>query len=171
MSKNYISRKENLKKCTSFEEQKGTRYIRGSVCFAIIVFSCLLSAKPCPRFGLIYSAWEMKDFYQSSLGNEVNFRDILNISPKILAKHLYFKKLRDSFVGERPFITTTLISSCHWKTFVAFCLRKKRPENAFLTLTVTYRKIVQRNKLCHPKQQQIYYLVIYHVIYLLLLLI
>ena len=30
-------------------------------------------------------------------------------------------------------ITTTLISSCHWKTLVPFCLRKKRPENEFLT--------------------------------------
>ena len=37
-------------------------------------------------------------------------------------------------------ITTTLISSCHWKTLVPFCLRKKIPENAFLTLTVNYRK-------------------------------
>ena len=30
-------------------------------------------------------------------------------------------------------ITTTLTSSCHWKSFVPFCLQKKRPENAFLT--------------------------------------
>ena len=28
-------------------------------------------------------------------------------------------------------ITTTLISSCHWKTLVPFSLQKKRPENAF----------------------------------------
>ena len=35
-------------------------------------------------------------------------------------------------------IAATLISSCHWKTLVAFCLRKKRLENAFLTLTVNY---------------------------------
>ena len=41
-----ISRKESLKKCTSFEEQKGTRYIRGKVYFGIIVFSCLSSTKP-----------------------------------------------------------------------------------------------------------------------------
>ena len=26
-------------------------------------------------------------FYQSSLGNEVDFRDIMNVSPNILAKH------------------------------------------------------------------------------------
>ena len=47
-------------------------------------------------------------------------------------------------VRERALITTTLISSCHWKTLVPFCLRKKRPENAFLKLIVNYRKIVQK---------------------------
>ena len=40
--------------------------------------------------------------------------------------------------------TTTLISSAHWKTLVPFCLRRKRTENALLTLTVNYRKIVQK---------------------------
>ena len=61
--------------------------------------------------------------------------------------------MRHGLVDERALITTTLISSCHWKTLVPFCLRKKRPENAFLTLIVNYRKITQKNKLCHPKQQ------------------
>ena len=56
------------------------------------------------------------------------------------------------FVDERALITTTLISSSNWKTLVSFCLRKKRAENAFLTLTMNYRKIVQKNKLCHSKQ-------------------
>ena len=37
-----------------------------------------------------------------------------------------------------------LISSCHWKFLVPFCLRKKKPENAFLKLMVNYRKIVQK---------------------------
>ena len=48
---------------------------------------------------------------------------------------------------------TTLMSSCHWKTLLHFCLRKKRYEHAILTLTGNYRKIVQKNKLCHSKQQ------------------
>ena len=39
------------------------------------------------------------------------------------------KKLRHGL------IKATLISSCHWKILVPFYLRKKRPENAFLTLT------------------------------------
>ena len=36
VGKKQISQKENLKKCSSFEEQKGTRYIRGNVYFALL---------------------------------------------------------------------------------------------------------------------------------------
>ena len=61
--------------------------------------------------------------------------------------------MRHGFVDERAMIKTTLVSPCHWKTLVPFCLRKKRPENALLTLTENYRKIVQKNKLCHLKQK------------------
>ena len=86
-SKLSFSRKENLKKCTSFEEQKGTKYIRGNIYFGIIVFSCLSSTKPCLRFLLICFAREIKGFYQSSLGNKVDFTNIMNISPIILAKN------------------------------------------------------------------------------------
>ena len=80
-------RKESMKKCTTFEEQKGTRHIRGNAYFGIIVFSCLSSTKPCLRFLLICFDREIKGFYQSSLGNEVDFRDIMNVSPNILAKN------------------------------------------------------------------------------------
>ena len=61
-----FSRKENLKKCTSLEEQKGTRYIRGNVCFGVIEFSCLSSTKPYLRFLLICFVREIKAFNQSS---------------------------------------------------------------------------------------------------------
>ena len=77
----------------------------------------------------------------------------MNVCPNILAKNKNFKKLRHGFVDERALITMTLISSCHWKTLAPFCLPKKGPENAFLILIVNYHKIVQKNKLCHPKQQ------------------
>ena len=77
----------SLKKYTTFEEQKGTRYICGNVYFGIIVFSCLLSTKPCLRFLLICFDQEIKGFYQSSLGNEVDFMDIMNVSPNILAEN------------------------------------------------------------------------------------
>ena len=119
--------------------------------FDIILFSCLSSTKPCLRFLLICFVREIKSFYQSSLGNEVNFRDAMNVSANLLAKN--FNKLRHGFVDERALMTTSLIPSCHWKTLVPFCLLKKRPENAFLTLIVNYRNIVQKNKLYHPKQQ------------------
>ena len=82
-----FSRKENLKKCTSFKEQEGTRHIRGNVYFGINVFSCLSSTKPYLRFLLICFVREIKGFYQSSLGNEVNFTDIMNVSSNILAKN------------------------------------------------------------------------------------
>ena len=145
-SKLQFYREENLKKCTTFEEQKGTRYIRGNFSFGIIIFSCLSSTKPCLRFLLICFDQEIEVFYQSSLGNEVDFR---NMFPHI---SWLFIKLRHNFIDKRAMITTTLTSSCHRKTLVHFCLRKKRPENAFLTLTVNYCKIVQKNKLCHSKK-------------------
>ena len=85
-SKLQFYREENLKKCTTFEEQKGTRYIRGNFSFGIIIFSCLSSTKPCLRFLLICFDQEIEGFYQSSLGIEVDFIDIMNISPNILAK-------------------------------------------------------------------------------------
>ena len=120
MSEKQFSRKESLKECTNFEEQKGTKYIRENVYFGIIIFSCLSSAKSCLRFLLNCFAWEIKGFYQSSLGNEVDFRDIINVYPNILAKSQNFKKLRHVFVDEKALIKSTSISSCHWETLVPF---------------------------------------------------
>ena len=140
-----------MKKSTSFQEQKGTRSIRKNVYFDIKISSCLSPAKQCLRFLLNRFVWEIKDLYQSSLGNEVDFRDIMNVFPNILAKNQNSKNLRYGFVDERALITTTLISSCHWKILVPFYLRKKRPENAFLTLIVNYCKILEKNKLCYSK--------------------
>ena len=55
--------------------------------FSIIIFSCLSSAKRCLRILLIYFTREIKGFYQSSLGNEVDFRDIMNVSQNVLPKN------------------------------------------------------------------------------------
>ena len=75
------------------------------------------------------------------LGNEVDFRYIINVSQISWRKtSKNFKKLRHGFVDERAPITTTLIPFCHWKTFVSFYLRKKRHENAFLRIILKYRK-------------------------------
>ena len=73
--------------------------------------------------------------------------------PKFIGYKEKLRKKRHGFVDARAPLTTTLLSSCHWKTLVPFFLRKKRPEKVFLTLTVNYRKIAQKNKLCHLKQQ------------------
>ena len=48
------------------------------------------------------------------------------------------------FVDERAMITTTLISSCNWKTLVPFFLQKNRSENAFLKTTVNCRKSIEK---------------------------
>ena len=120
--------------------------------FSKLVFNCLLPTKFCLRFLLNCFAWEIKGFYQSSLGNQADFRDIMNVSPNILARNQNCKKLRHGF-QKSALITTTSISSYHWKTLVHFCLWKKIPENAFLTLIVNYCKIIQKNKLCYSKQQ------------------
>ena len=55
-----------------------------NVCFGIIIFSCLSSTKLCLCFLLDCFIRQIKVFYQSLLGNEVDFRDIMNVSPKYL---------------------------------------------------------------------------------------
>ena len=125
-------------------------YIQANTYFGTIVFTCLSFMKLYLSFP---SLGRLKAFYQSSSRNKVAFQDIMNVSPNILAKNWNFKTLRCDFLNERTLITTTLISFCHSKTLVPFCLWKKRPENAFLTLIVNYPKITQKNKLYHPKQQ------------------
>ena len=55
--------------------------------FEIIIFSCLSSTKQCLRFLLNSFVREIKGFCQSSLGNEVDFTDIVNVSLNILAKN------------------------------------------------------------------------------------
>ena len=78
---------KTCQKSTSFKKQKGTKYIQENIYFGIIIFSCLSSTKPCLRFLLICFVREIKSFYQSFLGDEVDFRDIMNVSPNILAKY------------------------------------------------------------------------------------
>ena len=52
--------------------------------------------------------------------------------------------MRHCFVDERAIIALALLSPCHWKTLVRFCLWKKRHENAFLNqlwiVVKSYRK-------------------------------
>ena len=75
------------KKFEEMHEQKGTSYIRGNVYIGIFVFMCLSSTKPCLRFLLNCFILEIKGFYQRSFGNEVDFRDTMNVSLNILPKN------------------------------------------------------------------------------------
>ena len=59
----------------------------GNVYFGIILFSCLSSTQLCLRFLLICFDQEIKGFYQSLSGDEVDFTDIMNVSPNTLAKN------------------------------------------------------------------------------------
>ena len=86
-SKLQFSRNENLKKYTNLEEQKGTRYIQGNNYIGTVIFSHLSSTKPHLRFLLNCFVREIQGFYQSSFRNEVDFRNIMNVSLNILAKN------------------------------------------------------------------------------------
>ena len=131
--------------------QKGTRNIRENVYFDIIIFSRFSSIKPCLRFLLICFAREMKRFYQNSFKNKVDFTNIMDVSPNILAKNKKFKKLRHGFVDDNNI--NIFLSRENPCTFLLAKEKTKRPENAFLSLTMNYRKIVLKNKLCLSKQQ------------------
>ena len=68
-------------------EEKTKRYIWENVSFGIIIFSCLSSTKSCLRFLLNCFVQEIKGFYQSFLGNEVDFGDVMIFFPNILTRN------------------------------------------------------------------------------------
>ena len=86
-SKLWFSWKENLRKCTTFEEQKSKRYVLGNVYISIVVLSYLSSTKLYLRFQLNCFLQQINGFYQSSFRNEVHFRYIMNVSLNILANN------------------------------------------------------------------------------------
>ena len=89
-----------MKKCTSFEEQKGTRYIRENVYFGIIIFSCLSSAKRCLRFLLDCST--NKRLLSEFLWKWGWFQGHYERFPKYLDKKLKFQRTETRF--------------CRWKS-------------------------------------------------------
>ena len=74
----------------------------------------------------LFCAREIKGFYQSSLGNDVDFRDIMNVSRN-------FEKLRHFFLDERTMITMTSISSFTGKPLYLFSGERKDMETHFNT--------------------------------------
>ena len=91
-SKLCFSQKENLKKCTSFEEQKRIRYIWGIVYFGIIILSCLSSTKPCIRFLLTcfsqFFRWKSNNY-----NNIVIFLSLKNSCTFLLVKEKTWKSI------------------------------------------------------------------------------
>ena len=69
-------------------------YIRENLYFGIIIASCLSSTKVCLTFLLNCFVQEIKGFYQSSLGNEVDFRERF---PTFLGKKSKFQKTETRF--------------------------------------------------------------------------
>ena len=122
--KTRFSRRKNLEKCASFEEQKVTRYFPENVYFDIIVFSCLSSTKPCLRFLLICFGREKKGFYQISWGNEVDFTN-MKVSPKIPAQTQNFKKLRHGFLDEKQWLQRHSYLPVTGKPFYLFACKRK----------------------------------------------
>ena len=137
-----------MKKCASFEEQKGTRYIRGNVYFGIIISSWLSSTKLCLSFLFICFAREIKGSYHSSFGNEVDFTNIMNISSNILAKNLNFQKLRQDFVVERAMIPTTLKethnSNKNWSLNLWWISNKNIMEHGNVRKATTFKSFLNQ---------------------------
>ena len=70
--------------------------------------------------------------------SKVDFTDIINVSP-YLGWKLKFRKTESRFCKWRS-------NDCYWKILVPFCSWKKRPEKAFLALTVNNLKTIQKKK-------------------------
>ena len=78
--------KKILRNSLDLKSKKGSRYIWKKLSFGITIFSCLSSTKPSLRFFLNCFVQEIKGYYQSSLGNEFDFGNIMIVFPNILAK-------------------------------------------------------------------------------------
>ena len=79
--------KKTSRNATALKSKKVQVIFGETLNFEIIIFSCLSSTKQCLRFLLNSFVREIKGFHQSSLGNEVDFTDIVNVSLNILAKN------------------------------------------------------------------------------------
>ena len=136
--KRLFSLKENLKKCSSFERAKRYKiysrkrllwYYRLQLSFVYKTVSQIYSNLLCSGDKSLLSEFFRKWGWFHGHNERL---------PKYLCQKLKLQKLRHAFVDERAMILMTPISSCHWKTLLPFCLRKKRLEDAFLTLTVNH---------------------------------
>ena len=103
----------------------------GKVYCHIIALSCISCTKPYLVFLLICFAQKIKglDFMRKwgwFHGHVIRFT-------KNLSSRLKHQKTKIRFCRSKNNFTTTLISSCHWKTLVPFNLRKKTWKRIFKT--------------------------------------
>ena len=88
----------------------------------------------------------------------------------MLSDDKYDAKQNETTETGLKILTPKHLKFCRWKTTdnndinIFMSLGKKALKSHFLTLIVSYHKIVQKSKLRHPKQQKIGYLIKY-VIY------
>ena len=153
LSKLRSPRKENWKRCTNL-----SRVVRG---IFRLTFILVLSSSAVFRlqkwsqisFGLFPR--EIKGFYQGSTGSEVDFMDIMNVSPNILPKIKISKNLK---------FETQI---CRWKsnnccgiiiflplkiTFNFLLPKEKIWKNIFNTNSKLLQDGTEK-KICHAKQQ------------------
>ena len=78
---------KNCGKALAFKNKKVQGIFGETFIFCIIASSCLLSTKPCLRLFLICFPREIKSFYQNSLGDKIDFKNIMNGSLKYLGQN------------------------------------------------------------------------------------
>ena len=124
-----------MKKCTSFEEQKGTKYIWGRFYFGLILFSYLSSTKLCLKFCLK----EYSGQYSVLIKMHIATENEKFINVKFILKTIFWKMFRFYWSF---FIDTiiSLISSTQIACYVMFVQYvQKEP------LEVFFKKDVLKN--------------------------
>ena len=162
-SKVRFSRKENLKKCTSFEKQKGAGYIREKALFwhYRLQLSC------------VYKSVSQISFYLFCSRDK-------RLLSEFLRKWGWFQGHNERFpkyLGQKSNFQKTVTRFCRWKSnddndSIVFLSLENRcnslfaKEKTWKSIINTNSKLSQncKNKLCHPKQQQIVYLMTYDLI-------
>ena len=115
-------------------------------------------------------AREIKDFYQSSIRNEVDFRDLMNASPNILAKNSNFKKVRQ-FCRWKSTDNNDFNIFLSLETTCTFLVAKEKTWKRIFNLNGKLSQNGTEKKIMPSKQQWIGYLMMYDVRYSLLFLI
>ena len=143
---------ERTFECTSFKEEKDTRYIRGNVYFGIIVFSCLSSTETCLRFSLTCLARE-KSLLSKFLRKWSSFQGHNESFPKYLGWKLKFKKTEARFFRRNSTDNNGINIFLSLENPCTFLLAKEKTWKRIFNTNSELSQNRTENKLCHPKQQ------------------